>query len=99
MEDAVAEGHDEGWYKDPYGIHDARWLSDGVPTKLVRDGDTESYADPPDTPPTQTPVRLEAPVEPLGGADLKRSGQYERRALYLTDAVFMLSDRAREIPS
>ena len=27
----------EGWCTDPFGLHEARWLSDGVPTKLVRD--------------------------------------------------------------
>ena len=32
----------EGWYTDPWGDHDARWISDGVPTKLVRDGSFES---------------------------------------------------------
>lgn len=35
----------EGWYKDPYNIHEARWFSDGRPTSLVRDG-RESSTDP-----------------------------------------------------
>ena len=26
----------EGWYVDPYGLHGARWFSDGTPTALVR---------------------------------------------------------------
>jgi hypothetical protein len=39
----------EGWCTDPFGRHEARWMSDGVPTKLVRDGHgAESYEDPPD---------------------------------------------------
>jgi hypothetical protein len=38
----------EGWCTDPFGLHEARWLSDGVPTKLVRDNGVESYEDPPD---------------------------------------------------
>lgn len=38
----------EGWYQDPYGRHEARWISDGEPTKLVRDGVRESYDSPPE---------------------------------------------------
>jgi hypothetical protein len=26
------------WYKDPFGLHDARWFTDGRPTALVCDG-------------------------------------------------------------
>ena len=40
---------EEGWYVDPYGIHDARWISAGNPTALVRDGDAEAQDPPPDT--------------------------------------------------
>ena len=40
----------EGWYVDPYGVHDARWFSDGTPTPLVRDGTVEAHDPPPDTP-------------------------------------------------
>ncbi|MGO9558621.1 MAG: hypothetical protein ACLPQS_12840 [Acidimicrobiales bacterium] len=38
----------EGWYRDPYGSHEARWFSDGTPTALVRDGRQESQDPPPD---------------------------------------------------
>jgi hypothetical protein len=27
---------EEGWYTDPFGRHEARWLSNGHATKLVR---------------------------------------------------------------
>lgn len=37
----------EGWFTDPFGRHEARWLSGGKPTDLVRDGDVESYDEPP----------------------------------------------------
>ena len=38
-----------GWHRDPYGIHEERWVSgEGMPTKLVRDGGQESYDPPPD---------------------------------------------------
>jgi len=40
----------EGWYQDPFGVHEHRWMSQGRPTKLVRDGGTESYDPPPDLP-------------------------------------------------
>ena len=40
----------EGWYLDPFKIHEARWFSDGTPTALVRDKDgVESYDQPPST--------------------------------------------------
>ena len=45
----------EGWYTDPYGRHEARWMSDGTPTELVRDLGVESYDAPPDEEPSQTP--------------------------------------------
>ncbi len=54
--------HLEGWCTDPFGRHDARWMSAGVPTKLVRDGESESFDDPPATPWSQDPV----PIVPVG---------------------------------
>lgn len=41
---------EEGWYVDPYGVHEARWISAGTPTALARDGDVESQDPPPSTP-------------------------------------------------
>lgn len=40
-------------------------MSAGTPTKLVRDSDSESYADPPDAPWTHDPE----PIVPVGGPD------------------------------
>jgi hypothetical protein len=40
----------EGWYHDPYGVHEDRWFSRGIPTKLVRDDGQEAYDEPPDAP-------------------------------------------------
>jgi hypothetical protein len=40
----------EGWYVDPFGRHEARWISDGGPTALVRDGGRELKDPPSDTP-------------------------------------------------
>jgi hypothetical protein len=62
----------EGWYEDPYHVHRDRWMSDGVPTKLVRDGQAESYDPPPDLllPDALVPV---AEAEPADGSDLRRA--------------------------
>jgi len=37
----------EGWYKDPFGKHAARWFSDGTPTALVRDAGGVTLQDEP----------------------------------------------------
>jgi hypothetical protein len=74
--DGIAE---EGWFTDPYGHHEARWMSAGVPTGLVRDGAVESTDPPPDGPPASVPVRIQA-ESPGGtaGADLQRADDAER---------------------
>ena len=38
----------EGWYPDPFGIHEERLFKDGEPTPLVRDNGVGSYDQPPD---------------------------------------------------
>ncbi len=62
---------EEGWYRDPYGLHTDRWFSDGRPTKLVRDEGAESYDDPPtgDPPMPLVPV----PPNPGDSSDTKRA--------------------------
>lgn len=65
----------EGWFTDPFGRHEARWLSDGTPTSLVRDGDVEGHDDPPDEPPSRVPER----IAPPGGPDTTlRADEAER---------------------
>jgi hypothetical protein len=54
----MTDEHDEGWYTDPYGRHEARWISAGSPTKLVRDGSVESYDDAPDQEPSEVPTEI-----------------------------------------
>lgn len=67
----------EGWYKDPFGLHEARWFSDGRPTALVRDGGAEATDPPPDTPLTGPPVPVD--VTPgTDGEDLRRADEAER---------------------
>jgi hypothetical protein len=54
----------EGWYTDPFGRHEARWISSGRPTPLVRDGNVESHDDPPDEVPRLVPERIVPPGSP-----------------------------------
>ena len=64
----------QGWCTDPFERHEARWLSAGVPTKLVRDGSVEQF---------DAPVGvMSAVASPITwcdqgayGADLLRSDQ------------------------
>ena len=66
----------QGWYRDPYGVHEDRYFSDGHPTKLVRDGLAECYDPPPPGPPERELVVV-PPGEPAGaanGRDLLRAG-------------------------
>jgi hypothetical protein len=61
----------EGWYEDPYGVHDERWYSDGAPTALVRDGRHELNDPPPATAPPRPLVRA-SHSEHSGPDDLLR---------------------------
>jgi hypothetical protein len=63
---------EEGWYVDPFGIHQARWISDGTPTALVRDGDSETQ-DPPPAVAYQGPLQELAEENPVDGEDLRRA--------------------------
>ena len=42
--------NEEGWYHDPFGRHEARWISAGSPTALVRDAGVEGQDPPPNEP-------------------------------------------------
>src|SRR5262249_5186780 len=44
---AMANRTMQGWFEDPFRLHEARYFSAGRPTKLVRDGNVESYDEPP----------------------------------------------------
>jgi hypothetical protein len=37
----------QGWYADPFRVHEARYFSAGRPTRLVRDGTVECFDEPP----------------------------------------------------
>jgi hypothetical protein len=73
----------EGWYRDPYQIHDDRWMSRGLPTKLVRDSGRESFDSPPDRPPPEGDL---VPAEPgdgeaTDGSDLRRADDVEANSV------------------
>jgi hypothetical protein len=67
----------EGWYRDPWGLHEGRWFSGGKATSLVRDGDGDGR----DEPPVGDPP---APLEELPGAadssDMKRADDVNRNS-------------------
>lgn len=66
----------EGWFRDPYHIHQDRWMSAGQPTKLVRDGQAESYDPPPDLPLPDVLMPVgSAEEEPASGSDLRRADE------------------------
>jgi hypothetical protein len=62
----------EGWFTDPSGRHEARWLSEGTPTNLVRDGTVESFEETPEGPPNLVPEAINT-AKPDSGAGLKRA--------------------------
>jgi hypothetical protein len=78
----------QGWYHDPYRVHEDRYFSDGHPTKLVRDSGVECYDPPPPGPPEVELV--EVPDEPSGDpSDLHRADeQAARGAVYDKKAAF-----------
>jgi hypothetical protein len=71
----VKQDNAQGWYRDPYGLHEDRYFSDGAATKLVRDGGTEAYDEAPAGPAPAGPlIPVEsAPDEDNHGSDLRRA--------------------------
>jgi hypothetical protein len=63
---------EKGWYSDPFGRHEGRRMSDGAPTKLVRDEGVESYDEPPDEEPSVIPTPI-AEEQMDDGRDLLRA--------------------------
>jgi len=67
---------EEGWYVDPYGVHEARWISAGTPTSLVRDRGVEAQ-DPPPPVPFQGQLQELEESEAPDGEDLLRADSPE----------------------
>src|SRR5215471_9350517 len=67
----------QGWYRDPYGVHEDRYFSDGQPTNLVRDQGVESRDEPP---PRNLPLPLVsvAENEDDNGSDLLRADELKK---------------------
>ena len=82
----MTDKREEGWYTDAYGRHEARWMSAGSPTKLVRDGGVESYDDPPDEEPSQ-PATMIVEDPPPGADDLRRADEAETVAVQIEPAA------------
>ena len=83
----------EGWYRDPYGLDDARWISDGEPTSLVRDNGVESRDEPPPLAIIQALVEASDVEAQQGEGDARRADDaangrnaFSRKAL--VDAVW-----------
>lgn len=68
----MTEHHEEGWFTDPFARHEHRWMSDGKPTKLVRDKNVESYDEVPVGPFVQQPQVVEDPMD-QSASDLRRA--------------------------
>jgi len=85
----VVNNEPRGWYQDPFRRHEARYFSAGRPTRLVRDGNVESYDDPPVW---DVPQHAEAqrPNPPWDGVPAR--GRRRRRAgLLMTAAVIAVA--------
>lgn len=67
----------EGWYLDPFRIHEQRWMSDGRPTSLVKDAGVEAKDEPPDQS-LPDPI-VPAPIqEAILGGDLLRADDVDK---------------------
>jgi hypothetical protein len=64
---------EEGWYSDPYRVHEHRWFSNGTPTDLVRDQGSTSQDAPPEIAYIEQPRLVEAP-QSRAVDDLRRGG-------------------------
>jgi hypothetical protein len=77
----------QGWYRDPYCVHEDRYFSDGQPTKLVRDRGAECYDPPPPVPPKMELVEVEQ-SQPGDGSDMRRADDHSAGAVYDKNAAF-----------
>ena len=88
----------EGWFSDPFALHEARWMSQGTPTALVRDGTVEGHDPAPEGPFKVEPVRLGEDNEENWGDDLRKAddarheGQFDPNDMSFP-AVWAISDQ------
>jgi len=79
---------EEGWYTDPYRLHDARWFSDGTPTALVRDAGVTSKDPPPNTPYLDQPEPV--PEKPSSVDEIRRADEAEKDSDRVQDAIWTI---------
>jgi hypothetical protein len=78
----------QGWYRDPYCVHEDRYFSDGHPTKLVRGSGVECYDPPPAGPPEVELVEVRD-AQSGDASDLHRADELEAgKAVYDKRAAF-----------
>ena len=70
----MTENLAQGWCTDPYGLHEARWMSAGTPTKLVLDQGRESYDPAPQGEPRFAPEWFDGHRTVPGDAPASGSG-------------------------
>ena len=84
---------EEGWYSDPYGVHEHRWFSDGTPTNLVRDQGRTSQDPPPQTAYVDEPHPIES-APSLAEDDLRRGDDEEAKSVDPVDAAWTYFTRS-----
>ena len=73
----------QGWYHDPYGVHEERYFSAGEATKLVSDCGIESYDPPPAGSPDVEPDEMTPSRAAYGSDDHSaRAASYDKEAAY-----------------
>jgi len=82
---------EEGWYTDPFRLHEHRWFSDGTPTYLVRDGGRTSKDAPPEVPYVEGPRLVEPPPS---SDDFRRSDGTRGDGVDPVDAVWTYFTRS-----
>jgi hypothetical protein len=91
--DAGGRMSEEGWYTDPYRLHEHRWFSDGSPTSLVRDKGKTSKDAPPDSPYIEDPKLVEPPASSEED-DLRRGGDTQGESVDPVDAAWSYFTRS-----
>jgi hypothetical protein len=92
----------QGWQSDPFGLHEARYISAaGQPTKLVRDRGVESYDEPPSGADEMAAAmaRLSAPTsayaprdaDPYGPADERDPQRLSRIVGYAASGIILVA--------
>ena len=70
-------GRAQNWCIDPYGLHEARWFSQGNPTALVRDNGVEAQDPPPET--SFGHFWASLPAAPSSAVDAAADGRHGHR--------------------